>query len=163
MLQPQHSPENLRHVSINHVSINKVANSMHTPNTAPTPAPPDSLTNVIPDTYRLTAQIEGTGYVASAMLGDLDVLHNEFSVRGSALGELHLTIRGDSATVKGQVTFQGQPAPDAQVYLIPTSGDAAGPKLGVGGMEGRFQIPGVPPGDYRIRAWTRSPPANQIL
>jgi hypothetical protein len=154
MLLPQHSRENLRQLS-----LGKFAN----PQTDAQPAGVKSFTNVIPDKYRFQAQANGgTGYVAFAKLGDLDVLHGEFPIAGSA-GELHLTIRGDSGTVQGQVTFQGQPALGAQIYLIPTSGDGAGLKFGFGDPEGHYEITGVPPGDYRIRAWTGFPTTKEIL
>jgi len=127
------------------------------------PSAAKAFTNVIPDKYKLSVSANGgAGYVASAKLGDLDVLHGEFTV-GSALGELHLTIRGDSATVQGQVTFQGQPALRALVYLIPTTDGGAGVKPGFGDAEGHYEIKGVPPGDYRIQAWTGAPTFKEIL
>ena len=148
MLLPQHSRENLRPLSIGTF----------------TPPRPNTFTNVIPDKYKLTVQANrGDGYVSSAKLGDVDVLHGEFAIGGSTPGELHLTIRGDSATVQGQVTFQGQPALGAQVFLIPASDDGAGLKFGIGGPEGHYQITGVPPGDYRIQAWTKPPTAKEVL
>lgn len=155
MLLPKHSRENMRQLS-----LGRFAN----PKTDAQREGPKAFTNVIPDKYRLQVQaFGGTGYVASAKLGDLDVLHGEFPIGGSAAGELTVTIRGDSSTVQGQVTFQGQPAPGAQVYLIPASGDGAGLKTGFGDPEGHYQIAGVPPGDYRIQAWTGSPKAKEIL
>jgi hypothetical protein len=153
MLLPQHSPENMRHAS-----IGKFAN----PQADNQPAPPKTFTNVISDKYKLTVAVNGSGYAASAKLGDLDVLHGEFSI-GGAVGELHVTIRGDSATVQGLVTFQGQPAPGAQIYLISTSGNGAGVKTGFGDPEGHYDITGVPAGDYRIKAWTGSPTFKEIL
>jgi len=39
---------------------------------------------------------------------------------------LHLTIHGDSASVDGQVTFDGQPAQGGAVYLIPQQAVRAG-------------------------------------
>jgi hypothetical protein len=147
MLLPQHSMGNLRQVS-----IGKLAK----------PATAKAFTDVIPDKYKLTVAVNGAGYVASAKLGDLDVLHGEFPIGGAA-GELHVAIRGDSATVQGQVTFQGQPAPGAQVYLIPGSGEGNGVKTGYGDREGHYEIQGVPPGDYRIKAWTGSPTFKEIL
>jgi hypothetical protein len=152
-LVPQHSPENMRHVS-----MGKFAN----PQADTQPAPPKAFTNVIPDKYKLTVTVPVSGYVASVKQGDLDVLHGEFGV-GSAPAEIHVTIRGDSATVQGQVTFQGQPLPGALIYLIPASGDGAGVKTGFGGPEGHYEIQGVPPGDYRIKAWTGSPTFKEIL
>src|ERR1700733_10465147 len=155
MLLPQHSRENLRQAS-----VGKFAN----PQNDAQPEGPKAFTNVIPDKYKLQVQASGgTGYVASAKLGDLDVLHGEFPIGGGAAGELHVTIRGDSASVQGQVTYQGQPALGAQIYLVPASDDGAGLRTGFGGAEGHYEIRGVPPGDYRIHAWTGSPTSKEIL
>ncbi len=114
MLLPQHSPANMRHVS-----VGQFANLKANPQAEAQPATPKAFTNVVPDKYKLTVAVNGSGYAASAKLGDMDVLQGEFPIGGAA-GELHVTIRGDSATVQGQVTFQGQPAPGAQIYLIST-------------------------------------------
>jgi hypothetical protein len=123
------------------------------------------LTGVIPDKYKLNVRVagNGAGHVASAKLGETDVLHGEFPVGGSTSGELHATIRSDSATIEGQVSLLGQPAVGAQIYLIPTTGGGAGYKFGLGGPEGHYKITGVAPGDYRIQAWTGSPTAKDIL
>jgi hypothetical protein len=154
LLLPQHSRENVRQVS-----IGKFAN----PQTDAQPPGPKALTNVIPDKYKLQLLgNESNGYVASAKLGDVDVLHGEFAV-GSAGGELHITVRGDSATLEGKVTYQGQPAPGAQIFLVPASGDGAGLKTGFVDPQGHYEIRGVPPGDYRIQAWTGVPATKEIL
>jgi hypothetical protein len=91
------------------------------------------------------------------------VLHREFPIGASIPGPLRVTIRGDSATVQGKISFQGQPAPGAQVYLIPETEGGPGLKFGFGDQEGHYEIEGVPPGDYRIRAWTAAPAAKEIL
>jgi len=124
---------------------------------------PHVFTGVIPDKYKLSAMTFGSGdYVASAKIGELDVLQGEFAAGGSA-GELHVTIKGDSATVQGQVSSQGKPVEGAQVLLMPASGDRAAPMFGFCDEEGKYQITGVPPGEYRIRAWRRSPTAKEVL
>ncbi|HTB20785.1 MAG TPA: carboxypeptidase-like regulatory domain-containing protein [Bryobacteraceae bacterium] len=152
MLVPQHSRENMRQLS-----TGKLTGQTPTPQASP------AFTNVIPDKYKLTILANGgTGYVASAKLGDLDVLHGQFNIGGAA-GEIHVTIRGDSASVEGQVTFQGKPAVGAQVQLIPASGDGTGLKMGFSYTEGRYEIQAVPPGDYRIKAWMGSPSFKEIL
>jgi hypothetical protein len=162
LLFPQHSPENSRPLAIGKGS-EELARLAQNRDAAPKPDPPSqpkAFTNVIPDKYRLNVLANGgNGYVASAKLGDVDVLNGEFTV-GSSAGELHITIRGDSASIQGQVTFQGQPAPGAQIYLIPVSGDGA--KFGFGDPEGHYEITGVPPGDYRIQAWKGSPTTKEI-
>jgi hypothetical protein len=118
------------------------------------------LKNVIPDRYRLVVQPLGNGgdYVASVKFGDLDVLHGEFPV-GAGGGEIHVTVRGDSASVEGKVTVGGQPAVGAMVYLMPADG-AGSPKFGFCDAEGSYHIQGVAPGDYRILAWRGQPPAD---
>jgi hypothetical protein len=159
MLVPQHSRENMRQLS-----IGKFANFGAPPKADPPTPRAQALTNVLPDKYRLTVETNGgPGYVASATLGDVDVLHGEFPISGSAAGELHVTIRGDSASIQGQVTFQGNPALGAQVYLIPTTDRGVGLKQGFGGPEGRYEIKGVPPGEYRIKAWMGSPAMKEVL
>ncbi|MGO9097346.1 MAG: carboxypeptidase-like regulatory domain-containing protein [Bryobacteraceae bacterium] len=160
---PQHSRSNVRQVIVGRAAKPRV------PGAAPElpSAPPETqvLKNVIPDSFRLYVQTMGTGgdYVASARLGERDVLHGEFPAGGSAVGELHLTIRGDSASVDGQVAFDGQPAQGAQIYLIPATGGAGGVKTAVCNPEGRYELPGVPPGEYRIQAWKGLPTAAEVL
>jgi hypothetical protein len=170
ILQPQHTRANVRRLSIGKGAEefqkrfgNPNRSEQATGSKAALPSP-IAFTNVIPDKYRLSVETGGgIGYVASAKLGDLDVLHGEFPLSGSVLGELHVTIRGDSASVQGQVNSAGQPAIGAQVYLIPTSGGGAGLKFGFCDEEGHYTIVGVPPGDYRIRAWKGQPAAKEIL
>jgi Carboxypeptidase regulatory-like domain len=159
VLRPQHAPENMRDFSTTRPQSRK---RHQVAERADAPPPPKAFTNVIPDKYKLSAQASGGGYVASAKLGDTDVLHGEFSISGEATDGLHITIRGDSASVQGQVTFQGQPSASV-VYLIPEMDDGAGVKAGGSGPDGQYEIRDVPPGVYRIRAWTASPAAKQIL
>ncbi len=171
ILQPQHTRANARQLMLGRgaqefsrlARLRGASPSQENPQPDAQPAQPSAFTNVIPDKYVLKIQGPGGGgYVASAKLGDLDVLHGQFQVNGSAAGELHITIRGDSATVQGQVTSAGQPAQMAQVYLMPIS-DGAAMKFGFGDENGHYQIAGVPPGDYRIQAWMGAPTAKDML
>jgi hypothetical protein len=153
-LHPQHSPENLRQLIIGN-------RSGLAQQSAPD-ARSNDIKDVIPDKYKLSVDAPGeNGYVASAKLGGVDVLRGEFAITGAA-GELHLTVRGDGATLKGKVTFEGQPAMGAQVFLIPASG-GEGVKLGFSDQDGNYTIPNVPPGDYRVHAWTSPPSAKEVL
>jgi hypothetical protein len=131
----------------------------------PNPAPehPSVLTNVIPDNYRLTVRTGSPDYVASASLGDQDILKREFPVGAGGPGEIHIVVKGDSASVQGSVTSKGQPAIGAQVYLIPAAGIGSELKFGFGDETGHFNIAGVPPGDYRILALTGPPSAADLL
>jgi hypothetical protein len=167
MLQPRHSPENMRNLAIGTFAysgrpITDAAEGVG--KRVPASSQPKTFTNVIPDRYKLTVQASGGwGYVASAKLGNMDVLHGDFAIGGSVPGELHVTVRGDGATVEGRVTFQGQPALGAQVYLIPTADNAAGLNFAFSDPEGHYHIAGVPPGEYRIRAWTGPPTSKEVL
>ena len=163
-LQPQHSRENARELSIGK-GMQEFEKLRRQANKDITASPqPNAFTNVIPDKYKVTVQanLNGNGYVASAKLGDVDVLHGEFPIGGSIGGPLQVTVRGDSATVQGQVTFQGQAALGARIYLIPT-GEGVGLQLRFGDPEGHYEIAGVAPGDYRIRAWMGDPSMKEIL
>jgi protocatechuate 3,4-dioxygenase beta subunit len=163
-IEAQHTPRNGRRLSIRGVAnARRPAEGAAEP--ASGPAQPAALTDVIPDRYRLVVSLAGTGtdYVASAKLGELEVLRSEFSVVGSASPELHVTIRGDSASVEGRVTLQGQPAPGARVYLLPAATGGGRVKTGYCDAQGAYRIQGVSPGDYRIQAWRGSPAAAEIL
>ncbi len=106
-LEPQHSRENVRQLSIGMPSVPPESVNADTSQSVVQPnlkaERPSVFTNVIPDKYRLRATTFGSGYVASARLGEMDVLHREFSVGGGP-GEIHIVVRGDSATVEGQVS-----------------------------------------------------------
>jgi Carboxypeptidase regulatory-like domain len=164
-LVPQHSPQNARTLRIGQALDRPLPEGVQV---APKPAPsgnqaaqPRVLTKVVPDTYKLVVALSN-GYVAAAKFGDADALHGEFPV-GGAPAELHLIIRGDGATVEGKVTSDGKPGLGAWVYLIPKTGDAMSFKFGFGGQDGHYQITGVPPGDYRIRAWAGAPSTKELL
>ena len=161
MLHPQHTRSNLRVLTIGGRAVRPPGLEQESSEPASAPQAP-AFTNVIPDRYRLTVQpLANDGdYVASARLGEVDVLNDEFSISGPAAGELQVTIRGDSATLEGRVTFKGQPAPGAQVYLAPAAG---GLRTGVCDDDGQYEISGIPPGDYRIKAWTGAPTVEEIL
>jgi len=120
-----------------------------------------TFSDVVPDQYTLTVQAFGADYVASATLGDRDILHGEFPIGGSAPGEMRIVVRGDSATVEGTVTAKGQPAVGASVCLIPPAG-GTGFKCGAGDESGHYEVRGVAPGDYRIAAWYSLPTIEQL-
>ena len=165
MLQPQHTRDNARHLLIGKMPKRRRLPQQEPAAEAESEPTQTLFTDVIPDQYRLTVQTMGndSDYVAAAKLGELDVLRGEFPVGAGAGGELHVTIRGDSGSVEGKVTFQGQPALGTQVYLIPARGAGGGLKTGFSDAEGSYHIRGVAPGDYRIQAWRGSPTAADIL
>jgi hypothetical protein len=165
-LQPQHSREGQRFVTVGKLSMLREGGPPEPgapPEEAPAEQPsPSALSDVVPDKYKLTAQALGPGgYVAAATLGDMDVLHGEFSIGGGG-GELHVVVRGDCATVEGKVTFKGEPAVGAQVFLKPSTVGGE-PLFGLTDQDGHFQIPGIAPGDYKIQAWAGMPEPKAML
>jgi Carboxypeptidase regulatory-like domain len=79
-------------------------------------------------------------------------------------GELALTIRGDGAAIQGRVMSEGRPLPGASINVIP-EGQILGwtMKTCISDDKGEFRISGIPPGDFRIRAWTDSPSLTDLL
>ncbi len=160
-LQPQHMRQNARQLM-----VGKAPHPLPSPTGEPPAPSPESaeqsstFDNVILDQYKLLVQTFGPDYVASATLGDRDILHGEFPI-GGAPGEMRIVVRGDSATVEGPVTSKGQPAVGASVCLIPSAG-GSGFKCGNGDESGHFVIEGVAPGDYRIAAWYGMPTIEQL-
>ncbi len=166
VLQPQHTRSNARNLLIEKMAVRpEGANAEPQATAQPNLAPerPSVLANVIPDRYRLIVNTFGHDYVASATLAGQDILQREFQVGAGVAGEIHIAVRGDSATVQGQTTSKGQPALGAQIYLIPVAGAGTGLKFGFADPSGHYEIAGVPPGDYRIFAWTAPPSAAELL
>src|SRR5262249_35003990 len=149
MLQAQHTRRNMRGLTLgqNRSHVRPRADpSESVRQSEEASVQPSTLADVIPDKYRMRVMaIGGKDYVASAKLGDMDVLHGEFAITGSTAGELRIVLRGDSSTLSGQVSFHGQPAPGAMIYLIPANGDPLGIKTGFAAMEGEYKVVGIPP------------------
>ena len=161
-LQPQHMRQNARQLTLGKSPHPLPSPGSEPPEPSPEPEQEQTSTfdNVISDQYKLVVQTFGSDYVASAMLGDRDILHGEFPI-GRGAGEMHIVVRGDSATIEGLVTSKGQPAIGASVCLIP-SGGGLGFKCGTGDESGHYIIQGVAPGDYRIAAWYGMPTIEQL-
>jgi len=161
-LEPQHARQNVRSTSVGGRRSPAPADGEQAGVSAPDAGETEAaaFTDVIPDQYRLRVGGAGDGYVASATLGDVDVLHGEFRVGGAA-GEMRIVVRGDSASLEGQVTSKGSPAIGASVCLIPRDGGEE-LKCGAGDPAGHYQIQGVAPGDYRVAAWYGLPTVEQL-
>ncbi|MFN7995678.1 MAG: carboxypeptidase-like regulatory domain-containing protein [Bryobacteraceae bacterium] len=151
MLRPQHTPGNVRDLVLAREERSNAVDEGAAQN-QPAGSHAAVFKDVIPDLYTLSVDTGRAGYLAAAKLGNLDVWRREFPITGTAAGELSLTIRGDGASVEGQVSFQGRPSPGAIVWLIPKSAGGGESEYEITDETGHFQISGVPPGEYRIRA-----------
>ncbi len=170
-LLPQHSPENIRRAQLGAPQSRHLAAIPGQPEPAQdgNQAEPSGnggvgetgvLANVLPDTYRLTATTFGDDYVESARLGEREILKTLFSLGAGSQGEIRLVVKGDSGSLSGQITVSGKPALGSTVYVIPVSGGQ--PKFGGGDQTGHYTVTGVPPGEYRVMAWTKPPSTDEL-
>ncbi len=139
----------------------------------------DSLAigNIPPGRYWLRPS-SSVGYVASATMGGLDLLHQPFVAGSGATTPIEITMRDDFAeiegTVAGATVMTAAPGaygirgdggrtvplfgPSAYVYLVPLA-DSPGQfeQLGID-SEGKFDSQRVVPGTYRVMAFKNAQP-----
>jgi hypothetical protein len=136
----------------------------------PTKPDDDSLVleNVAPGRYwlRLTSS---RGYVASATMGTLDLLHEPLVVGPGSSGSIEITVRDDGAEIEGTVAggtsahVTNSSAPMVQeamayVYCIPEP-DSAGQFQQIWVFrDGKFTSQMTAPGSYRVLAFSRPQP-----
>jgi protocatechuate 3,4-dioxygenase beta subunit len=116
------------------------------------------MQNVPPGKYRVN--VEGFPpqyYLKSATLEGADVLENGLTlVAGSQPGELALFLSLDGGSITGTVLGDDKPVPGATVVLIPDpprrDRDDLYSTTQTDSM-GRFAMPGLPEGDYKLFAW----------
>jgi len=116
----------------------------------------DSLVieNVLPGKYwvRLYAT---HGYVASAMMGATDVLHEPVTIGSGATLPIEVLLRDDFAEIDGTVSNLRQQAGSpsngagAWIYFVPTGSSGQFQQFGAS-SDGRFANPVVVPGSYRV-------------
>jgi hypothetical protein len=116
------------------------------------------------------------GYVASATMGGLDLLRQQFTIGSGATTPIEVTMRDDFAELEGTVDGLGiataspgtsysglgnaaqqtKAGGSAVVYLVPLA-DSAGEFEQLGTDEnGKFDSPSVPPGTYRVMAFKKN-------
>ncbi len=125
------------------------------------------LENLAPGRYWLRLH-SGRGYVASATMGGVDLLHEPLTVSAGSSTPIEITMRDDDAEIEGtiagigatadNVARPGGLAPSAVVYCIPTP-DSPGQFLEVfASSDGKIDYRSVVPGTYRVLAFkTRQP------
>jgi hypothetical protein len=121
------------------------------------------LDGVLPGRYWLRLNT-GRGYVASARMGNLDLLRQPLVVTPGPSATIEVELRDDNAQLEGTVTgiepASVDPAltmsrPQAWIYCIPLP-DSPGQFTQIGVTEeGQFQHSMLAPGDYRILAFAR--------
>jgi hypothetical protein len=114
--------------------------------------------NVIPGRYRIVPMppISGNYYVASVLLGDIDVT-NQLVYLSPGVGPLRIIVKPASGAVRGTV----QKGEGAFVVILPRtlrSGDLV--RSTASGPNGGFEFTGIPPGEYYAIAVARLDPQD---
>jgi hypothetical protein len=105
-----------------------------------------------------------TYHVAAIKLANKDVLGTPVHVDSKTVGPLVVRMSGRSSLVQGTVRTAGGPtASDAYVILVPSDAlreDTTAYKVVNADGQGRFSIPGIRPGMYRLLAIDELPHDN---
>lgn len=129
------------------------------------PTPPDdqslALEGVPPGRYWLRVSTS-RGYIASATMGSLDLLHQPFTVSSGTSAAIEITMRDDGGELDGTISSAGQQtsAPEsgtgarAFVYCVPLPESAGQFQPLVVSEDGKFNAQMMAPGDYRIVAFS---------
>jgi hypothetical protein len=98
-------------------------------------------------------------YVKSIRLGDIDVMKRGLSLESQTKGTIEVVIGANPGTMEGHaLDDQRAPIPGAVVTLFSAERSARiyrsdMYKVTSTDTSGRFQIQGLPPGDYKVFAW----------
>ena len=120
------------------------------------------INNVPSGDYRLEvvstpARLFGAGgFTREARFDGADVLTSPLHFSGSSLNGLDIVVTAGGGTVDGTLTdARSEAVPSAQVVLIPDRNRFRPDLFRVvtTDQSGRFKIPFIPPGDYRLFAW----------
>lgn len=118
------------------------------------------IQNVFPGRYWLRLNT-GRGYVASATMGGIDLLHQPFDVGAASNVPIQVTLRDDMARLDGTVASttsqsamgSASGSQYAWVYCVPV-GDGPGRfQERAVPPEQKFSFPSLPPGTYRVMAF----------
>jgi len=121
-----------------------------------------ALTNVPPGRYWLRLN-SGRGYVASATMGAIDLLHQPLTVTAGVTGTIDITMRDEYAFVEGTVAPQDTasaktPNKFVTVDFVPLS-EGAGQYQEIGtGADGNIGRISLVPGGYRVLAFSGAHP-----
>jgi len=133
------------------------------------PTPPDdqslALEGVAPGRYWLRVSTS-RGYIASATMGSLDLLHQPFTVGSGSSAAIEITMRDDGGELDGTISSAGQQTsnpgsgsgPRAFVYCVPLPESAGQFQPLVVSEDGKFSAQMIAPGDYRILAFSLQQP-----
>ncbi len=112
------------------------------------------LNGIPPGTYRVSARAFNNACIASVMSGSGDLTREELTVSpGSQPAPIEVTVRNDCATISGTVHSSGEQPGMSSIILLSDSPLKA-PDLFSAASDGKFSIPGLTPGEYRLLAFS---------
>lgn len=119
------------------------------------------MEGIVPGRYWLHLSTS-RGYVASATYGSTDVLHQPFMIDSGASAPIEVTLRDDGAELDGTIASPSNDSGSADssatrawVYCVPVPEGSGQFHTMPVSDEGKFMIPMMAPGDYRILAFDR--------
>jgi hypothetical protein len=115
------------------------------------------IKNVMPDAYRVVANVGGPLFLKSVQVGQQEALNREITVVAGAPPALTLNMSSGVGEVTGRVTADSQTPPEgAMVVLVPPDDKRTQQDLYRTAMvdaTGAFTVKAVPPGDYSMYAF----------
>ncbi len=112
------------------------------------------LNGIPPGTYRVSARAFNNECVASVMSGSSDLTREQLTVSaGSQPAPIEVTLRNDCATISGMVHSSGERPGMSSVILLSDS-PLKPPDIFSAGSDGKFSIPSLTPGEYRVFAFS---------
>ncbi len=117
-----------------------------------------TLSNLGPDTYTVSVTHLPNGYwVKSIRMDNQEVKDTGIDLTHGPAGPLTITLASNAGRIDGvALTDEQRPAPDATVVLIPEPklrDRADAYTMAVTDQNGRFTLPGIQPGEYKLFAW----------
>jgi hypothetical protein len=113
---------------------------------------------VLPGRYRFLPVVSPQGtYLKAVRMAGQNVLDEGLVLSAGATVQVEVVFSAGPAAIAGMVADEdGKPVVGAQVTLIPVPYREARPELArmvVADQQGRFRMPGLAPGEYRVYAW----------
>jgi hypothetical protein len=115
------------------------------------------IKNVMPDTYRVVANVGGPLYLKSVQIGQQEAPNREVTIVAGAPPVLTLNMSSGVGEVTGRLTTDSQTSPEGtMVVLVPPDDKRTQQDLyrtALVDAAGAFTVKAVPPGDYSMYAF----------
>jgi len=118
---------------------------------------PRGAPGALPATPSVRTLTPANAYVEDIRMGSISVYDNGLNVGAQSPGDLDVKIATGPSTVQGTLVGSDQkPAANTTVVLVPAENrrqNSALYRTTVSDMNGKFNFPGVAPGEYQVFAW----------